>query len=242
MGRLPCYVRPMRRMVAGLAALLTLGRSIPARAQLQVAPEAEVRDVESLHGESIATRRTLARAVLVGGIGSTTAGGLLMISGDEDSAFRFAGLNTAVFGVVNTIVSLLALHGIAHEEEQWESAAASADRRAPGGLARARVHAASDERREATSHAVNLGLAAAYLAVGGTAILASRLGVDHPKRWLASGAAIEVQALFLLGIDYLGLRRATHYHRLFVDALAPSVAVVPTSQGSETHLELGGRF
>ena len=195
-----------------------------------------------MHRASIATRRSLADSVLVAGLVSAAGGGALTTSDAEDQAFRFAGINTAIFGVVNTVVSLVALHGIASEESGWESREASESRRAPAGLARARVHAALDERREATSHAINLGLGAAYLAVGGTAVLASRLGVDHPNRWLGSGVAIGAQALFLVGIDYIGLRRASYYHRFFVEGLAPEVAVVSSPGGREARLSLGGRF
>ena len=82
----------------------------------------------------------------------------------------------------------------------------------------------------------------AYLAVGGTAILASRQGVEHPSRWLGSGVAIGFQALFLVGVDYVGLRRASHFHRVFVEGLAPSVAVVPTPSGTETRFSFGAVF
>jgi hypothetical protein len=202
----------------------------------------EVTDVETMHRASIATRRTLADVVLVEGLGSIALGGGLIASDAEDQAFRYAGINTAVFGVVNTIVSLVALHGIAKEEERWESSEAAAARRSPNGLARARIAAAEDEHREGTSHAINLGLSAAYLAVGGTAILASQLGVDHPNRWLGSGIAVGAQALFLVAIDYVGLSRASHYHLAFIVGLAPSVVIVPTARGTDTFLGLGATF
>lgn len=236
-----CYVRAMRWSMGGLSALLVLASSPAAKAE-DVTSDAEVLEVERVHRESISTRRALADAVLVAGIGSAAGGAALMVPDAEDQAFRFAGINTAVFGAVNTVVALLALHGISREEDAWESPEAAAARRAPGGLARARVHAALDERREATSHAINLGLAAAYLGVAGTAVLASRLGVDHPNRWLGSGVAIGAQALFLVGVDYIGLRRASHYHRVFLGGLAPSVSVVPSAAGVETRLGFGGTF
>lgn len=243
----PCAV--MRRVTA-VVLLLMLLRAAPASAQEEavaaetVVPQTdpEVSTFELDHLASMSTRRALADAVLVAGLVSLAAGGALTASDAEDQAYRFAGVNTAIFGVVNTIVSLLALHGIAKEEEGWDAPSAAAARRTPGGLSRARVHAALDERREATSHAINLGLGAAYLAVAGTAILASRLGVDHPDRWLGSGVAVGVQALFLVGIDYVGLRRASRFHRVFVEGLAPGVAVAPSASGSETRFSVGGVF
>ena len=211
-------------------------------AQRAPAVDGDVPEIERVHRESIATRRALADAVLIVGIGSAAGGAALLVADAEDQAFRFAGLNTAIFGAVNTVVALLALRGIAKEEDAWESPEASARRRTPGGLARARVHAALDERREATSHAINLGLDGAYLGVAGTAILASRLGVEHPSRWLGSGIAIGVQALFLVGVDFIGLRRAAGYHRTFVDGLAPAVSVLPSAAGAEVRLSAGGVF
>ena len=229
--------------MGGLAAIMIAGTAAPARAEVDVAPgPPEVLELEAVHRASIATRRALADAVLIAGLGSAAGGGALVFVDAEDQAFRFAGINTAIFGVINTVVSLLALRGIAHEEDAWEAVEAGAARRAPGGLARARVHAALDERREATSHAVNLGLGAAYLAVAGTTVLASQLGVEHPNRWLGSGVAVGVQALFLVGIDYVGLRRASSYHRVFVEGLAPNVALVPSAWGTATHVTLGGVF
>ncbi len=112
----------------------------------------------------------------------------------------------------------------------------------PGGLVRARIHAALDERRESVAHAINLGLGCAYAGVGGTAILASRLGVDHPDRWLASGVAIGVQAAFLIGVDFIGVTRSAGFHRAFVEGLAPTLSVAPTSAGSDMRLGLRGTF
>ena len=163
-----------------------------------------------------------------------------MVPNGEDLAFRFAGINTAIFGAINTFVALIALRGISQEEGEWESAPARASRRTPDGLARARVHASLDERREATSHAINLGLGGGYLGIGTAAILASRLGVDHPNRWLGSGVAIGGQALFLLAIDYVGLRRAAHFHRVFLEGLVPTIGALPS--GSELHMSFRGGF
>ncbi len=230
----------MRRVLGSLFGLILLVAAPPAFAQ--AVPEADVLALETAHRESIATRRALSDAVLVAGLTSTAGGAALMVPDAEDQGFRFAGINTALFGVINTVVALLALRGIAGEEAEWGSASAAAARRQPGGLARARVHAALDERREATSHAVNLGLGAGYLGVGAAAILASRLGVDHPNRWLGSGVAIGAQAIFLVAIDWVGLRRAAHFHRMFVEGLLPTVSVVPSARGTETRLVVGGVF
>ena len=99
-----------------------------------------------------------------------------------------------------------------------------------------------DERRESVGHAINLGLNCAYLGVAGTAVLASQFGVDHPRRWFASGAAIGFQALFLVGVDLLGLTRSQDYHRRHMLGIEPALAITPTSSGTETRLGLSGRF
>jgi len=202
----------------------------------------EVEALEQTHRDAIHTRRLLADSVLVAGLVSVAGGAALIVPDANDQAWRYAGVNTAIFGAVNTVVGLLALHGIGHEERTWEADDARAARRTPEGLARARIHAALDERRESVGHAINLGLNCAYLGVAGTAVLASQLGVDHPNRWLASGAAIGFQALFLVGIDFIGLVRSAEYHRRFVLGLEPTLAITPTPSGTETRLGVGGRF
>lgn len=204
--------------------------------------EHDADQLERLHAESIHTRRLLADSVLVAGLVSIAGGAVLIVPDADDQAWRFAGVNTAIFGAVNTVVGLLALNGIAREERTWESAEARAARRTPEGLVRARVHAIIDERRESVGHAVNLGLNCAYLGVAGTAVLASQLGVDHPDRWLASGVAIGFQALFLVGIDFIGLTRSSRYHRAFVEGFLPSLSVAPTPTGMETRLGFGVTF
>jgi hypothetical protein len=220
---------------------LTTMIAMEATALAQVAAP-DVEAVEQTHRDAIQTRRVLADSVLVAGLVSVAGGAALIVPDANDQAFRYAGVNTAIFGAVNTVVGLLALNGIRNEERAWEADDARAARRTPDGLARARVHAALDERRESVGHAINLGLNCAYLGVAGTAVLASQLGVDHPKRWLASGAAIGFQALFLVGIDFIGLTRSAAYHRAFVLGLEPSLAIAPTPAGTETRLGIGGSF
>lgn len=202
----------------------------------------EAEGVERLHRDTIRTRRLLADSVFVAGLASIAGGGALIVPSGDDQAWRYAGVNTAIFGVVNSIVGLLALHGIANEEATWESDEGLAARRTPEGLARARIHASIDERRESVGHAINLGLDAAYLGVAGTSLVASQLGVDHPKRWVASGVAIGAQALFLVGIDFIGLTRSQMYHRAFVESVMPTFSVTPTAAGTETSLGVGGTF
>jgi hypothetical protein len=238
------FATPRALFAGGLIAALPLAVASNASAQ-SIPPNAvsEAEGLERLHRESIHTRRVLADSVFVAGLVSIAGGGALLVPSGDDQAWRYAGINTAIFGVVNTIVGLLALHGIAAEEATWESDEGLAARRTPEGLARARIHAALDERRESVGHAINLGLDGAYLGVAGTAILASQLGVDHPNRWLASGIAIGVQAVFLVGIDLTGLTRSQIYHRAFVEGLMPTFSVTPAPNGAtETHLGVGGVF
>ncbi|MDB5216570.1 MAG: hypothetical protein JWO86_4497, partial [Myxococcaceae bacterium] len=58
----------------------------------------------------------------------------------------------------------------------------------------------------------------------------------------ASGVAIGVQALFLAGIDVIGLTRSQTYHRAFVESLMPTFALTPTPAGTETRFGVGGTF
>lgn len=221
----------------------------PARAQ-SLAPGvvSDAEGVERLHRDTIRTRRLLADSVFVAGLASVAGGGALIVPSGDDQAWRYAGANTAIFGIVNTLVGLLALHGIAAEEAVWESDELLAARRTPAGLAQARIHAALDERRESVGHAVNLGLDGAYLGVAATSLVASQLGVDHAKRWFASGIAIGTQAIFLVGVDFIGLARSQMYHRAFVESLMPTFSVAPaitpagTPSGTETRLGVGGTF
>lgn len=229
----------LRLGIAGLLATCTLVFATGASAQLS---SGEGDDVERLHRETIHTRRMLADSVVVMGVVSAVGGGVLIVPSGDDQAWRFAGVNTAIFGVVNTVVGLLALYGIGAEERTWESELARAARRTPEGLARAKLHAALDERRESVGHAINLGLDGAYLGVAGTSIIASQLGVDHSQRWLASGVAIGIQAVFLVGVDLIGLVRSASYHRAFVESLLPSFAVTPTPTGMELRMGMGGAF
>jgi hypothetical protein len=202
----------------------------------------EVASIEQLHREAIAARRELADAVLVDGLVGIVSGGALIPLDANDQAWRFAGINTAAFGVVNSIVASIALLGIGREARTWESDAERAARRAPGGLDRARIHAVLDSRRESVAQALNLGLDCAYLAVGATAILASQLGVDHPNRWLASGTAIGVQSLILVAIDLVGVMGAGRYHERFLRGFATSVSVTSARTGTRGMLGFGGQF
>jgi hypothetical protein len=232
-----CAVAP-----AGRAAAQTAEAAPPAPPLVQVPATSDADALEQIHRASLHTRRSLADAVFIAGLVSIAGGGALIVPDGDDQAWRYAGVNTAIFGAVNTVVSLLALHGIAKEEDEWEAEPARAARRTPEGLARARIHAVIDERRESVGHAINLGLNCAYLGIAGTATLASQLGVDHPNRWLASGAAIGFQALFLLGIDFIGLTRSAQYHRAFAEGLAPSLAITPNAAGTEMRAGFGGTF
>ena len=227
---------------AGLLATCFLTHAGTATAQSPGPLPSDVDALEGLHRETIHTRRLLADSVLGAGLVSVAGGGALMIPSADDQAWRFAGVNTAIFGAVNTLVGLLALHGIASEERAWESDEARAARRTPDGLVRAKIHAARDERRESVGHAINLGLDCAYLGIAATTVLASQLGVDHPNRWLASGAAIGIQAIFLVAVDFVGLARSRYFHGAFVETLMPSVAVTATAVSTEMHFGLGGRF
>lgn len=238
--------RSSRHRLAGVFVALALAWAPAAHAQEQGPPPsstaAEADELERLHRDTIQTRRLLADSVLIAGLVSIAGGAALCVPSRDDFAWRAAGVNTVMFGAINTVVALLALHGIGAEERRWESDEARAARRTPEGLAHARVRAAIDERRESVGHAINLGLGCAYVGVAGTAILASQLGVDHPKRWFASGIAIGTQAIFLIGIDLIGMAQSGSYHRKLVEGFAPSLSIAPTSAGSEMRFDVTATF
>ncbi len=207
-----------------LALGFVAGESGDARAEPEAPLEPEAHALEDLHAESIHTRRVLADAVLVDGVVGLVAGGVLLVPDGDDQAWRFAGINTLVFGVVNTLVGIRALVGIGHEDSTWNTDASYASRRTAAGLMAARMHAAEDERRESVGHAINLGLDFGYLGVAGAAVLASVSGVSHPNRWLGSGISIGVSSLVLLSIDLAGLLRSGSFYRKFVQQFAPQVS------------------
>jgi hypothetical protein len=213
----------------------TVARAEPeARASEDSSPE--VVSLEQIYRETLDTRSRLADAVLVDGLVGIVGGGALIVPTANDQAWRFAGINTASFGVVNTIVAGIARLGISSEQRAWESDAERAARRTPAGLARARLHAALDEHRESVAQALNLGLDCAYLGVAGTAIVASQLGVDHPNRWLASGLAIGSQSLVLIAIDLIGVMKSGGYHLRFLEGFVPSLSVAASAGGMEARL------
>lgn len=208
-----------RHRLAFLASIALLLTSWPAFAQTddggRSEPAAAFVAVDALRQESLATRRMLLTSVLVEGVVSAVGGGLLMITDGEDQAFRYAGINTAAFGVANVIIGAVALAGIAAEENF--SLGVRANETEQQRNARFLRHALADERRESVGHAINLGLDVGYAAIGGTALLASQLGVDHSDRWLASGIAIAVQAAFLMVVDLWGMEASGAAHRRLLE-------------------------
>ena len=227
----PCH----RASRAALLLALALALATPRRAL------ADDEALEQMHDDTIGTRRALGASVLTAGLVSVAGGSLLLVPEGDDKAWRLAGIQTVLFGVINSVVGLLALHGVAAEESRWRESRAS--RSTQDGVRRGRIVAAEDERRESVGHAINLGLDFGYLGVAATAAAASQLGVDHPKRWIASSVAIGVQALFLAGVDLVGLLRAKHYHAGFVEGLGPSLSFAPTASGDAAILfGFSGRF
>ncbi|MFO0549143.1 MAG: hypothetical protein U0271_12200 [Polyangiaceae bacterium] len=188
----------------------------------------EVARLAEIRRRSIAVRRSLNIGGLASGLISTAAGVAFMIPETPTNALRFAGLTTTIFGVIDTIVGAVALAGIERQEDEWE------ERRAPErttgrGFREHVLHAMADERREALAHGINLGLAIAYAIGGGTAILASQLGVDQPQRWLASGISICGQAVMLVVLDALGtVDSSNRYNEL--ERLATPIFTVSTGR------------
>ncbi len=230
----------MKKLYFALA-LVLLASSTALADVPSVTLEGDAQRLERLHDDTIHTRRLLADTVLIDGIAGLVAGGVMVIPDANDEAWRFAGINTLIFGVVNTIVGAHALIGIRHEESTWETDAAHAARRTPDGLVAARIHAIDDERRESVGHAINLGLDFAYFGIGATAVIASQSGVSHPDRWLASGIAIGAQSLILMAVDAVGLLASGRYHTRFLHTLVPQVSI---NVGNGLALTMGyaGRF
>ena len=209
--------RPLLATVCAIAILSTASTtSAQTPADGGARPPALVA-VETLRHDALRTRRTLLTAVLVEGLVSAVGGGLLLIPDANDQAWRYAGINTAAFGVANAIIGAVALLGISEEEDFALEAPANegAERR----TARLLRHALADERRESVGHAINLGLGVGYAAIGATAILASQFNVDNPDRWLASGVAIAVQAAFLIVVDLWGTESSGASHRRLLERI-----------------------
>lgn len=198
-------------------------------------------ELRALRTASLDTRAALATSVVSAGVVSIVAGALLTIPDDYDQGLRYAGFNTLAFGAVNTVVGAIALVGI-EEERSWDGdPARTVETQTPTGFARYRDHAVADESREAWGHGINLGLAAAYGAIGGVAIAASQLGVEHPNRWLGSGIAISAQAAHLLIVDLIGTWKARQYEDE-IRALAPSVSYDPASGDTRAGVALSQEF
>ena len=181
----------------------------------------QVAELGRLRRQSIAVRRSLSAGVVGAGLLSLIGGVVLVVPETDSGAMRIAGINTLLFGAVNVVVGSVALAGIRAEESEWEEERVE-ERKTAKGLQRHLLHALADERREAVSHGINLGLATAYAAASITTIVASQLGVDEPQRWMASGISIGAQALFLLAIDAIGAIDAGSQYRSIED-LASSV-------------------
>ena len=167
-------------------------------------------ELRKMRAHSLNTRRELHISVVSAGVSSIVGGVVLAIPDDFDLGLRYAGMNTIAFGVVNTIVGSVALYGIDSERHTWEETFTPKTR---AERLRYREHALADESREARGHALNLGLAGAYAAIGGMAITVSQLDVAHPNRWLGSGIAISAQAVHLAVIDLVGTLSAGCYER-----------------------------
>jgi hypothetical protein len=185
-------------------------------------------ELVALRKESLDTRRQLQTSVLTSGIVSIVAGVAMAIPDDYDQGIRYAGFNTIGFGVINTIVGGVALAGIDKEETDWESGSVEPEPSTPEDYRRYRDHALSDESREAWGHGINLGLAGAYAAIGGMAIVVSQLDVDHPNRWLGSGIAIATQAVHLAAVDLIGSAKARDFEERMRE-ISPAVSYDPAS-------------
>lgn len=200
--------------------LLLLFAEAPATAQSRVDRPLEppaVAAVESIRRGSLSTRRNLLTTVLVAGLVSAVGGAVMVIPDADDQAWRYAGINTAAFGVANAIIGGIALLGISSEEDfvLTPRGNESEARRA----ARLLRHAIADEHRESVGHAINLGLGVGYAAIGATAMLASQFDIDNSDRWLASGVAIAAQAAFLIVIDLWGMSASGTSQRRLLERL-----------------------
>lgn len=193
--------------------------------------------LERVREDSLTMRESVAATIAIEGAASAVAGVVMMFPDDYDQAIRYAGINTAAFGAINVLVGSLALNGIAKERERWDEA-----KRRGVSPERRLAHAIEDERRESVGHAINLGLAGAYAAVGGMAIGVSRAGVDHPDRWLASGIAISSQAVFLATVDLLGMAKSKGYHDELAGMVTPMLSVSASDESVDPMLGLSGSF
>ncbi|MBK8937729.1 MAG: hypothetical protein IPM79_08815 [Polyangiaceae bacterium] len=193
-------------------------------ARAPMADPQQVAELGRIRRQSIAVRRSLSAGVVGAGLASLIGGLVLVIPETDSGAMRIAGINTLAFGAVNVVVGSIALAGIRAEEAEWEEDR-SEERKTAQGFQRHLFHALADERREAVSHGINLGLASAYAAASIATIVGSQFGVDEPQRWMASGISIGAQALFLLVIDAIGTTDAGSQYES-IEALAASALSV----------------
>jgi hypothetical protein len=159
------------------------------------------------YGDLVAADRRLQLGLLGGGAASVAAGAVLCGFSRYDHALQVAGGVTLAFGAADLAAGIAGY--LAARKDAREHAGAVFD---PREVLRV-------GEKKGVVFAVNLGLDCGFLLAGLTAVLASRMTIDHPDRWLAGGVASSVQGAFAGVIDLLGMLAARRAHRRALAAL-----------------------
>jgi len=140
-------------------------------------------------------RRTAGFWLLGVGLASTLGGATLAIAGHEQHALLAAGITTASFGVVNSLLTFGLLDLSEAQLRRIES------ERDPRQFAQLREAELVAQLESGQFFAVNTGLDVFYIATG--ALLCAIAAVrSEPDRWeLGAGVATMGQGLFLLAFD-----------------------------------------
>jgi hypothetical protein len=164
--------------------------------------------------ESLQSERAHGFVLLAWGTGSMVAGGVLALSGVDGERGLATGVNTLVWGAVNTALAVPFLLAIPAEH-----AAAVRDETLSGAALAARREAAvTRARTQATVFAFNAWLDVAYV-VAGTFVCVLGANNIGPRPWMEGiGVSAISQGAFLLGFDIAGWvlagQRAGHIARV----------------------------
>jgi hypothetical protein len=197
-------------------------------------------DFERGHARTTRRKLGLMYAVVASGAASTAVGIGLLFDRSHDEAYRVAGGLTLGFGAINLLLGAAAIPGLLYGERAFEKGHAT--RATPLGYATAERDEARAERRQTILFAVNAGLDGGYILGGLAAVLASRLGVDHPDRWLGGGIAMAVQGVLALAVDVTATTIASGRQAELLQSWTPTLVLTKTPEGTRASAGFTGRF
>lgn len=212
----------------------------PAAAQT-VPPLPRVEELERLHDEASREERALMQGLVGGALVSAGAGIALLTRDGDDQAFRVAGGVTLGIAALETAVGAMVLLQNGREQARWDGS--RDERRASAeGYERAARHCIGEYRRKARGYRLMVGVDSAIIAAGAASAVVSRLGVEHPNRWLAGGLAVLAQGVLLLIVDSTGLLQSRRAERGFTGMIVPTASVVGDGTGMAVTAGVAGGF